>query len=132
MPTYILRGLTQLHLDISPPGPRPADADQRLARPQIDVVPGAGRAPRSPSTTVPDLRQRRGRAPAPQQRLAASFRLFGQFGFDEGLAGHITVRDPERPDHFWVNPLGMNFKLIRVKDLILVNDRGEVVDGYRR
>lgn len=64
-----------------------------------------------------------------KQRLAASFRLFGQFGFDEGVAGHITARDPELLDHFWVNPLGMNFKLIRVKDLILVNDRGEVVDG---
>jgi ribulose-5-phosphate 4-epimerase/fuculose-1-phosphate aldolase len=57
-----------------------------------------------------------------KQRLAAAFRLFGHFGFDEGLAGHITARDPERPDHFWVNPLGMNFKMIRVKDLILVND----------
>jgi ribulose-5-phosphate 4-epimerase/fuculose-1-phosphate aldolase len=64
-----------------------------------------------------------------KQRLAAAFRLFGQFGFDEGIAGHITARDPELLDHFWVNPLGMNFKLIRVRDLILVNDRGEVVDG---
>jgi len=64
-----------------------------------------------------------------KQRLAAAFRLFGAFGFDEGVAGHITARDPERLDHFWVNPLGMNFKHIRVKDLILVNDAGEVVDG---
>jgi ribulose-5-phosphate 4-epimerase/fuculose-1-phosphate aldolase len=64
-----------------------------------------------------------------KQRLAAAFRLFGHFGFDEGLAGHITARDPEQPAHFWVNPLGMNFKLIRVKDLILVNDGGEVIDG---
>ena len=64
-----------------------------------------------------------------KQRLAAAFRLFGHFGFDEGVAGHITARDPERLDHFWVNPLGMNFKLIRVKDLLLVNDHGEVVDG---
>jgi ribulose-5-phosphate 4-epimerase/fuculose-1-phosphate aldolase len=64
-----------------------------------------------------------------KQRLAAAFRLFGQFGFDEGVAGHITARDPELLDHFWVNPLGMNFKHIRVKDLLLVNDRGEVVDG---
>jgi ribulose-5-phosphate 4-epimerase/fuculose-1-phosphate aldolase len=64
-----------------------------------------------------------------KQRLAAAFRLFGQFGFDEGIAGHITARDPELLDHFWVNPLGMNFKLIRVRDLILVNDRGEVVVG---
>jgi len=64
-----------------------------------------------------------------KQRLAAAFRLFGQFGFDEGVAGHITARDPELLDHFWVNPLGMNFKQIRVKDLILVNDKGEVVEG---
>ena len=64
-----------------------------------------------------------------KQRLAAAFRLFGHFGFDEGVAGHITARDPELLDHFWVNPLGMNFKLIRAKDLILVNDRGEVVEG---
>jgi ribulose-5-phosphate 4-epimerase/fuculose-1-phosphate aldolase len=64
-----------------------------------------------------------------KQRLAAAFRLFGHFGFDEGVAGHITARDPEHLDHFWVNPLGMNFKQIRVKDLLLVDDRGEVVDG---
>src|SRR5947209_16342215 len=64
-----------------------------------------------------------------KQRLAAAFRLFGKFGFDEGVAGHITARDPEHLDHFWVNPLGMSFKHIRVKDLLLVNDRGEVVEG---
>jgi hypothetical protein len=25
-------------------------------------------------------------------RLAAAFRIFGKFGFDEGVAGHITLR----------------------------------------
>jgi ribulose-5-phosphate 4-epimerase/fuculose-1-phosphate aldolase len=64
-----------------------------------------------------------------KQRLAASFRLFGKFGFDEGVAGHITVRDPERLDRFWVNPFGMNFKHIRVSDLICVDHTGEVVEG---
>ena len=64
-----------------------------------------------------------------KQRLAAAFRIFGHLGFDEGTAGHITARDPELLDHFWVNPLGMNFKQIRVKDLLLVNDRGQVVEG---
>ncbi len=64
-----------------------------------------------------------------KQRLAAAFRLFGQFGFDEGVAGHITARDPELSDHFWVNPFGMSFKHIRVRDLLLVDDKGEVVEG---
>ena len=64
-----------------------------------------------------------------KQRLAAAYRLFGKFGFDEGVAGHITARDPERLDHFWVNPFGMNFKMVRASDLVLVNDNGEVVEG---
>ncbi len=64
-----------------------------------------------------------------KQRLAAALRIFGRMGFEEGTAGHITARDPELTDHFWVNPLGMSFRQIRVKDLMLVNHRGEVVDG---
>src|SRR5229473_1019271 len=64
-----------------------------------------------------------------KQRLAGAFRLFSRFGFDEGVAGHITARDPEHLDHFWVNPFGMHFGQIRVSDLILVNDRGQVVEG---
>ena len=64
-----------------------------------------------------------------KQRLAAALRLFSKFGFDEGVAGHITARDPERRDHFWVNPFGVDFSQIRVSDLILVNHAGEVVEG---
>jgi ribulose-5-phosphate 4-epimerase/fuculose-1-phosphate aldolase len=64
-----------------------------------------------------------------KQRLAASFRLFSKFGFDEGVAGHITARDPELADHFWVNPFAMHFGHIKVSDLILVNHQGEVVEG---
>lgn len=66
-----------------------------------------------------------------KERLAAGFRLFSRFGFDEGVAGHITARDPELLDHFWVNPFGMHFSQIRVSDLILVNHHGEVVEGDR-
>ncbi|MGV9775660.1 class II aldolase/adducin family protein [Streptosporangium sp. NPDC003464] len=64
-----------------------------------------------------------------QERLVAALRLFGRFGFEEGVAGHITARDPEHTDHFWVNPFGMSFKHIKVSDLILVNHEGQVVEG---
>jgi ribulose-5-phosphate 4-epimerase/fuculose-1-phosphate aldolase len=64
-------------------------------------------------------------------RLAAGFRLFSRFGFDEGVAGHITARDPELTDHFWVTPFGMYFGHIRASDLCLVNHNGEVVQGDR-
>ena len=62
-------------------------------------------------------------------KLAAAFRMFSKAGLDEGVAGHITVRDPEEPDTFWVNPFGMHFSLIRSSDLIRVNEDGRVVEG---
>lgn len=64
-----------------------------------------------------------------KQRLAAGFRLFSKFGFDEGVAGHITARDPELLDHFWVNPFGMHFGHIRVSDLLLVRHDGKIIEG---
>ena len=76
-------------------------------------------------TSVEEERQHR------KERLAAGFRLFSRFGFDEGVAGHITARDPERDDCFWVNPFGMHFGHIRASDLILVSHEGEVVEGDR-
>jgi len=64
-----------------------------------------------------------------KQMLAAAYRLFSRFGFDEGVAGHITARDPERADCFWVNPFGTHFGHVRVSDLLLVDHEGEVVGG---
>src|SRR5580658_1588660 len=66
-----------------------------------------------------------------KQRLAAAFRLFGRLGFSEGVAGHITARDPEHTDSFWVNPFGMYFGHISVSDLIRVDHSGAVVEGDR-
>jgi ribulose-5-phosphate 4-epimerase/fuculose-1-phosphate aldolase len=74
-------------------------------------------------TTVEDERRHR------KQRLAAAFRIFSRYGFDEGLAGHITARDPEQTDCFWVNPFAMDFGRIRVKDLLLVDPDGRVIEG---
>ena len=48
-----------------------------------------------------------------KERLAGAFRLFARFGFSEGVAGHITARDPEHTGRFWVNPFGMHFGQIR-------------------
>ena len=64
-----------------------------------------------------------------KQRLAAGLRILGRLRLAEGVAGHVTVRDPEYPDRFWVNPFGKNFKLMKVSDLICVDQNGEVVEG---
>lgn len=73
--------------------------------------------------TVEEVRAER------KRKLAAAYRAFGRFGFDEGVAGHITVRDPQHTDHFWVAPMGRSFKQMKVSDLLLVSHQGEVVEG---
>ncbi|MGJ3507891.1 class II aldolase/adducin family protein [Enemella sp. A6] len=62
-------------------------------------------------------------------RLAAGFRVLAQFGLTTGIAGHITVRDPEDPEAFWVNPLSKAFRLMKVSDLICVDQHGNVLEG---
>jgi len=54
--------------------------------------------------------------------------------YDEGVAGHITVRDSLKPDCFWVNPFGLHFKLIQPEDLLLVDHDGNILEesGPRR
>ena len=64
-----------------------------------------------------------------KQRLAAAYRVFAMLGFDDGLAGHITARDPVEPESFWVNPLGKYFGHIRASDLVRVDHSGNLVDG---
>lgn len=64
-----------------------------------------------------------------KQKLAGALRIFGRFGFAEGVAGHITARDPELTDHFWVNPFGKSFRQMKMSDLILVSHSGDVVEG---
>jgi len=65
------------------------------------------------------------------ERLTAACRIFGKAGFSEGLLGHITVRDPENPEHFWANPLGISFKLIKASDIVMVDHAGNILQGSR-
>jgi len=74
--------------------------------------------------SIEDERQHR------KQRLASVFRVFARFGFEEGVAGHVTARDPELTDHFWVNPFGVAFSQIKASDLLLVDHSGNIVEGH--
>ncbi|EMD94366.1 hypothetical protein COCC4DRAFT_148587 [Bipolaris maydis ATCC 48331] len=65
------------------------------------------------------------------EHLAGAFRVFGREGYAEGIAGHISVRDPEFPDRFWINPLAVHFSMMRVSDLICLDMQGNVVAGNK-
>lgn len=64
-----------------------------------------------------------------RERLAAACRILGRRGLSEGLLGHVTVRDPELGDRFWVNPIGMPMHRVRASQLLQVDHEGHVVRG---
>ena len=73
-----------------------------------------------------DLETRRA---AVRLHLAASLRWFAELDFDEGAAGHLSARDPIRPDRFWINPEGHPFELMTASGLALVDADGTVHEG---
>lgn len=78
---------------------------------------------RPPSKDLETERRRRKTA------LIGGYRLLSRFGLDEGVAGHITARDPEHTDQFWTARWGAYFGGVTLEDLLLVNEAGEVVEG---
>ncbi len=64
-----------------------------------------------------------------KQRLVAACRAFALEGFDYGFAGHLTIRDPARPELYWTNPMCVHFAQVMVSNLILVDHSGHVIEG---
>ena len=59
--------------------------------------------------------------------LAACYRLVEHFGMDDLVYTHITLRVPDAPDQFLINPFGVMFGDITASNLVSVNLKGEVV-----
>ncbi|KAF5983592.1 fuculose-phosphate aldolase [Fusarium coicis] len=63
------------------------------------------------------------------EQMAGAFRIFARLGFADGGSGHISLRDPVNPDTFWLNPYGVHFGLLKVSDMVHVNEDGERIGG---
>jgi ribulose-5-phosphate 4-epimerase/fuculose-1-phosphate aldolase len=64
-----------------------------------------------------------------KRRLAVAYRVFGALGWGSLGDGHISARDPERPDCFWLGRYGVPFRYMTTDDLVLVRPDGSVEDG---
>lgn len=38
-----------------------------------------------------------------KEHMAGAFRIFAKLGYNDGSGGHISLRDPVNPDHFWIS-----------------------------
>jgi ribulose-5-phosphate 4-epimerase/fuculose-1-phosphate aldolase len=61
-----------------------------------------------------------------KQHLAAAYRIFADRGYDEGVAGHISVRDPILTDHFCRCAISWDFIPDRKNEKSVTRDRPEV------
>lgn len=84
----------------------------------------SGHAARTAATYSPEeIRARRKRDVALGYRLLAAQR-WGDTG-----DGHISARDPEQTDCFWLLRYGVSFHAATVADLVLVGPEGKILEG---
>ncbi|MFE7834954.1 class II aldolase/adducin family protein [Streptomyces sp. NPDC057474] len=82
----------------------------------------------TPLVAAPDVAL----TPAQEQvrlSLVEAIRLLAVLGYSEGIAGHVSVRDPEDDNAYWVNPFGLDFHHVTPDDLLLVGAEGAVLRG---
>lgn len=64
-----------------------------------------------------------------QRMCALGYRVFGGLRWGQIGDGHISARDPELTDHFWLLGYGVPFSQATVDDLVLVAPDGTLAAG---
>lgn len=64
-----------------------------------------------------------------KRMCALGYRIFGNLGYGQTGDGHISARDPELVDHFWLLRYGVPFKHATVDELVLVAPDGTLAQG---
>ena len=62
-------------------------------------------------------------------QVALGYRLLAAQRWGDLGDGHISARDPERSDCFWMLRLGVSYHQATVKDLVLVGPDGHLEEG---
>ncbi len=70
-----------------------------------------------------EIRQRR------KRDCALGYRLLAANRWGDAGDGHISARDPERTDHFWMLRYGVSYHEVNVDDLVLVAPDGSLAEG---
>jgi ribulose-5-phosphate 4-epimerase/fuculose-1-phosphate aldolase len=64
-----------------------------------------------------------------RMQVALGYRLLAAQRWGDAGDGHVSARDPERPDCFWLLRYGVSYHEARVHDLVLVGPDGDLVEG---
>lgn len=75
------------------------------------------------ASTIEELRTAR------KRELALGYRIFAALGWGDLGDGHISARDPERTDCFWLLNINTPFAQAKVDNLVLIGPDGELAAG---
>lgn len=64
-----------------------------------------------------------------RQKLACLHRILARLGFNENMAGHVTMA-ADAAGKLWASPWGLWWDEVRARDLCLVSQDGELLDGH--
>ena len=64
---------------------------------------------------------------AARVELAAAYRIFVQLGWQELIYNHLSLRVPNEPGHFLLNPFGLHYSEVCASNLVKVDVRGNIV-----
>ncbi len=64
--------------------------------------------------------------------LTAALRSAARMGLNEGVCNHFSLELPGAPDKFLINPQGLHWSELTPADLMIVDEKGEVVEGKHR
>jgi len=62
-------------------------------------------------------------------QLAACYRIFAMKGWDELIYNHITVKVPDQPGAFLINPFGLLYEEITASSLVKIDLEGNKLDA---
>ena len=83
--------------------------------------------PDFPGVESPEARRSPDEERRHRKRMCAiGYRIFGAMRWGQLGDGHISARDPERTDHFWLLDWGVPFHAATVDRLVLVGPEGRV------
>ena len=63
-----------------------------------------------------------------RQQLAACYRIFDMLGWTEMIYNHITLRVPDEPDAFLINPYGLHYSEVCASNLVKIDIDGNKLD----
>ncbi|KAJ0270972.1 hypothetical protein Brms1b_011608 [Colletotrichum noveboracense] len=107
--------------------PSPAPAPAPAPASALDSGKSTGKVKRLHQIPVPESKE--GARQWQLEQMAAAFRIFAKLGFSDGSSGHISLRDPVRPETFWINPYGVHFGVLKVSDMVHIDEDGNRLGG---